>query len=104
MLYMIFTLMLEVLAKTWFYAINSYDWHSYDFQTKKKWSDYNPGLMTLSSFLPVTLLSMGITINVRNWLYYYIKIQEMVIFTTLDPSDSKYGENLKKMNDESKYK
>ena len=104
MLYMIFTLMLEVLAKTWFYAINSYDWHSYNFENGKKWSDSNPGLMTLSSFLPVTLLSMGITINVRNWLYYYIKIQEMVIFTALNPSDSKYGEKLKHLHDRSKSK
>ena len=28
--------------------------------------------------LPVTFLSLAVVINLRNWIYYYIKIGEMV--------------------------
>lgn len=80
MLVMIFTLTLEVLAKTNFYLFNFYDWYKTDLANGIMWSEDHKFEETVFMFLPVTFLSMGITINVRNWLYYYMKVNEMVQF------------------------
>ena len=87
MLAMVFTLTLEVLAKANFYIFNFYDWKWANLPNGVMWSDNHQILQTVFMYMPVTFLSMGITINVRNWLYYYIKVSEMAEFKILNYAD-----------------
>ena len=87
MLAMIFILTLEVLSKGFFYIFNFYDWKWADLKTGCMWSVNHLVLQTVCMYMSVTFLSIGITINVRNWLYYYIKINEMAEFKILNFTD-----------------
>lgn len=55
-----------------------------------QWMVENNGFITIINYMPVTLLSIAISINVRNWTYYYIKIEEMVQFSKLDVYAASY--------------
>jgi len=75
MLGMIFFLNLELMSKVIFYAINAAfvsPAHRYDPDF-----DINPVVMIVTLVLPVQFLSIAIIINLRNWIYYHIKIGEM---------------------------
>jgi len=75
MLGMIMFLNLELISKIMFYAINANGVspkHRDD-------DDYeiNPVLSITTLVMPVQFLSIAIIINLRNWIYYHIKIGEM---------------------------
>jgi hypothetical protein len=54
--------------------------------------DHFPPIMIVALYLPIVFLTVAIMINLRNWIYYYLKIGEMAYHNQFqgwsDPVDS----------------
>lgn len=70
MLAMIVFMALVMISKCIYHSFNAYNAKHTTF-----WDD-NQVLFNILSFLPNDMLSIACSINVRNWMYYFIKIKE----------------------------
>lgn len=70
---MIFFLNLEIMSKLIFYGNNAYLADPNGSKDRK----LNPVYDITSLIMPVVYLTIAIIINLRNWIYYHIKIGEM---------------------------
>ena len=63
-------MVLVMISKGIYHAFNAYD--------AKHPGYWQSHLATFNivSFLPTSMLSIACSINVRNWMYYFIKIKE----------------------------
>ena len=67
---MIIFMVLVMVSKCIWHAFNAYNalhpdyWHS------------NPILYNVLGFIPSSMLSIACSINVRNWIFYFIRIKE----------------------------
>jgi hypothetical protein len=71
----VISLLISMLCVTWlakmiFYILNAYMEYNHPGQKD------SPSILTVN-ILSVTGLTISITINLRNWMFYYIKIGEM---------------------------
>lgn len=73
-LLMVTLLNLDLMAKCLFYVLNGYQMYSMTPEEQQKGPN---AAMIVAMFLPVLLLSLAVSINLRNWMYYFVKIGEM---------------------------
>lgn len=63
---------IDLGSKVFFYILNGYQEYA---QTHD--DDAPNDVMCIAMFLPVMFLSLAVTLNLRNWMYYFIRIGEM---------------------------
>ena len=68
---MIFFLNIEMLSKIVFFVMNTIEFGIKDFP------GFTDSFEQIVIILPVIFLSIAVVINVRNWIYYLMKIGEM---------------------------
>lgn len=78
MLSMIFFLNLELMSKIFFYTLNAHQ----DEKGSNKDDEKSSPIVTISLILPIVFLSIAIIINLRNWIYYFVKIGDMAFHTS----------------------
>jgi hypothetical protein len=66
---MIVFMILVMLTKCFYYSINAINAKIGFWQSHIK-------MYNILKFLPIIMMSMTCSINVRNWIYYFIKIKE----------------------------
>ena len=71
MLTMIVFMILVMITKSIYHAFNAYNALHNDF-----WKEHIR-MNDILKFLPIAMMSMTCSINVRNWIHYYIKIKEI---------------------------
>lgn len=75
---MVTLLNLSLLAKVFFYIFNAY----FDHRQDPTADNVPTWWFTIITFLPVIFLTMAVLVNLRNWVYYFIKIGEMAFHLT----------------------
>jgi hypothetical protein len=69
---MVFLLILDLCSKIYFFVLNGYQEYTRDTTVAPPNED-----MVVAMFLPVLFLSLAVTLNLRNWANYFIKIGDM---------------------------
>lgn len=75
MLAMIFCFTMNMASKSFFQALNAYEMsNNVEDETIRCASDE---VWLISYHLTVTFFAIAVVLNIRSWIYYYIKIGEM---------------------------
>ena len=85
---MIFFLNIEMLSKIVFFVMNTIEFGIKDFP------GFTDSFEQIVIILPVIFLSIAVVINVRNWIYYLMKIGEMAYINQQEPELLHFHKNL----------
>ena len=74
---MMFCFTMNMVTEVWFYSMNVYNFSNTLSGDEGALECVKESSFTLAECLYLTFFAMAVVINIRNWIYYFIKIEEM---------------------------